>query len=102
MARNRRNQQEPMKGEGGPPPDPKKGSDEEDRFSLQRSLRANVISDALDPGGDGSKAEKRRRRQLGLPESRTDTVPVMVELNLFYPVGLAGARLELKLLCEKI
>lgn len=89
--------------EKNPPADPPPGtsSPEDDDPDLNELLRANIISDALDPEG-AQEGEKARRRRLGLPVERGDQVSMMVELNLLYPNGIARARSELERLLKAV
>jgi serine protease AprX len=64
------------------------------RRSLRSSLRSSVISDAF------NRVDRKRGPRLGLPLKKDETVSMMIELNLQFDTGLAGAKQKLLGLCE--
>jgi len=65
-----------------PPVEPSRAAQLEPR----KAIRSSVISDAFHHPGSPE-----RRDRLGLPETTSDDTPMMIELNLQFASGLAGA-----------
>jgi serine protease AprX len=80
-----------------PPPARKRKRSSADHLEPRKFIRSSVISDAFrDPGSP------ERRQRLGLPKKADEQTQVMIELNLQFASGLAGAEAGFRALFARV